>query len=110
MSLLRLSCGLPSPDLSILSLFSPSRGHLYPAWERQEEPSHLWPVYHFKVCVSAKVPKAEMKYINIHRAEYHQVQRKHFYKDMTSGQPKLAVIRAGCVCKHPWICYGLGLF
>lgn len=28
---------------------------------------------------------------------------------MTSGQLKLAVIRAVCVCKHPWVCYGLGL-
>lgn len=29
---------------------------------------------------------------------------------MTSGQLELAVIRAVCVCKHPWVCYGLGLF
>lgn len=47
----------PFPDLFLLSLFTQSRGHLYPPWERQEEPSNLRPVYHFKVC-NCKAEKA----------------------------------------------------
>lgn len=50
MSLSRLFVMLVTFRWSV-SLFPQSRGHLYPAWERQEEPSNLWPVYHFKVCV-----------------------------------------------------------
>lgn len=39
------------PSAIFLSHF---RGRLYPPRERQEEPSHLRPVYHFKVCTSVK--------------------------------------------------------
>lgn len=103
MSLWRLFVSLLPFPWSLHPCFCQSRGHLYPAWERQEEPSHLRPVYHFKVCVWAETQKLRWIHKHTHGAKHPTISansKGNFFlkKDMKSGQFRLVVIHAAWVC------------